>query len=232
MESTACPDDGEDLLLRNAERHLVADLKQIAFGSAPFTVRAARGEPEPQKFGHDAPRHHPAPRDGGQEEHDGRPQPRAEIGGTGGEVTELFVEREGNGFGDGVVQPRDALVGARQVESVHEVLFADVILLIEHDGNDLIRRNERRGNAAVAHEIARDEVALQQKGDPLRRGMLHLIQRELIDFGERGGNEPHDLLRLFLGMCILQKPPGGTDNPQNCAQAASAWRRRRFQSSL
>ena len=153
--------------------------------------------------GDDLLRHPPPARERGQKEHDGGAQPRAEVGGTGGEVAELLVEGEGNGVGNGVVQPRDALPCAREVEAVHEVLLADMVLLVHHDGDDLVRGDERRGDAAVADEVARDEVALLKERHALGGQIFELVERELIDVGERRRHEADDLHRLLLGMGVL-----------------------------
>lgn len=110
------------------------------------------------------------PRERRKKEHHRRAQPRAEVGRAGGEVAELRVKGETELFGKFPVERRKQIVRTRKAKPVRDVLFAQVILLVDHNGKFaaapvlvFVLVDERRAVLFVRRKLGADEVIVAQR---------------------------------------------------------------------
>ena len=93
---------------------------------------------------------------------------RARIGGACSQVAQLIVKGKGHVPGKAIVHPEAFFRRIRQVQSLAHRLYAQVILLIHHDGEGFLLPQKHSRRRGMGHQIPADFPALRQ-ALPLQR---------------------------------------------------------------
>lgn len=125
-------DFGDEVGFGFSERDLIGDLVEVAESLAAFAVESADGEVDFLSglvdflnFAGDA--------EGGEVQHHAEADSGPGIGGAGGEVTELWVEGEGDGGFDVIIELIAGLPAFVESKAAVEHLNAKVIFFVDHD---------------------------------------------------------------------------------------------------
>ena len=74
----------------------------------------------------------------------------------------MLVKGEGHLAAEGVVHPEAGGGGGKQIQPRPHRLDAQVILLVDHDGQRVLLAQEHRGGLRLLQQILADEPALRQ----------------------------------------------------------------------
>lgn len=123
----------------------------------------------------------------------------------------FFIEREVHGARKGIVQFGYFDVRTAEIQPARDVLFAQVILFVDHDGNFIGRAlaekvgipfiDERRAVLFIGRELFTDKMIVAQRERHPVGDLVHIIELEVPQPSRRPGDDANDLLRLF---CVLQ----------------------------
>ena len=210
-------DLGDDFGLFFSQGVLVGDLEEVAEGFGAFTIETADGEAD-FADGFDDLADLVGEDEGGEVEHDRGAHAGAEVGGAGGEVAEAGAEGVGEFLFEFGIDLIDEGEGAAEVEAGADALDAEVVLLVDHDGDRLfaIHNDTTAGGAGgvfAADEVAFDKDLLADFGEIdvfVAEPILHF--REGFDDGSDIGEEVDAL--LFLGEAregVVPEVPGEAD---------------------
>ena len=94
--------------------------------------------------------------------HCGCTHPGPDVGGTGGQITELFIKCEVELAFQHCINAVDQLKSLRQVKSAGNGLHAQVIFLIDHDAQGLCRVDDHCATHALGRMLATDQMSLHQ----------------------------------------------------------------------
>ena len=154
--------DGADKLLLGApQRHLIGHLIQIAQRLGALAVHAADGQSHlSDDLTHVA--HLLAQGKHGQVQQQACPHSRPGIGGTGGQIAQLFVEGEGHVPGKLILGVEAFFRCTGQIKAVAHGLNAEVILFIHHDGEVLLFPQKHGGGSGVGQQVFTDLMAFRK----------------------------------------------------------------------
>ncbi len=172
---------GQGLLLRHSQRHLVGDLEEVAHDLGPLAVEAAHGKPDLGHPGEDLL--HPLGQDQGRKvDQDGGAHPRADVGRAGGEIAETPRRtRTASPALERVVEAADRVPGLLELHPALQALEAQVVLLVDHDAERLVRRDgEARDAAPRPSGRARGGGARAGTGGPERRSSSTELRRSAV----------------------------------------------------
>ncbi|MEY4180939.1 MAG: hypothetical protein RLY70_4514 [Planctomycetota bacterium] len=155
-------DAGDELFFGLSQGELIADLVEISEGLGAFAVESADGEMHFLQ----AAKHFvdlAAQDQSGQVEHDAYSQARADIGGAGGEVAELFVEGERQAFFEQVVEVIDLAPSGFEVKPAVHDLQSQMVFFVDHQAERLLRLDNDRARAFGFGEFAADQLAFDEE---------------------------------------------------------------------
>ena len=210
-------DLGDDFGLFFSEGVLVGDLEEVAEGFGAFAIEAADGEADFADGFHDLT-DLVGEDEGGQVKHDRGAHAGAEVGGAGGEVAEAGTEGVGEFLFEFGIDLIDEGEGAAEVEAGADALDAEVVLLIDHDGDGLFAVHHDAAAGGAGGVFATDEVAFDEDLLADLRQVDVFVAEAILHFGEGFDDGPDigeevDAL-LFLGEAgegIVFEVPGEAD---------------------
>jgi len=191
----------DDLVLGLAERHLVGDLVEIPRGLGALAVQPAHGQVD-LVHGLEHLLDLPGDDQGRQVQHDRDPHARPQIGGASRQVAELRGVRVVDALLEGIVDFVGEFERRPELEARPQALDPEMVLLVDHDADALVRRERHAARPLREGVVAADQVALHQE---LPFDVLHGRQvvvshpgpeRTILD---GGADEPLDRGALLLG---------------------------------
>ena len=191
----------DDLRLRLAQRVLVGDLEEITQSLGALTVEAAHSQAD-LADGLDNGIDLLGQNERRQMQHHRGTHAGAEIRRAGGQVTEFRIKGERQTAFQLAVHAVHEFIGTVEVQTGADALNAEVILLIDHDGNALLTIHDDRAARRARRMLAADEMALHehlfadlaQVSVVLAVAVAHL--RQLLDHGAHLFEEVHALSLL------------------------------------
>lgn len=152
----------QNLPFRFAEGGLIGDLEQVAEGLGSLAVEPADGEAElVDRF--DDLIDLLAQNEAGKMEHGGGTHSGADVGRAGGEVAEGWGEREFEFVLQGGVEFVGGLPSLEEMEARAEGLKADVVLLVDHDGEGFVPVHHQAAPGVFGGMFAADQVFFHEK---------------------------------------------------------------------
>lgn len=187
----------EDLLLAFSKRHLIRNLEEISQRLGPLPVETPHGEADPVDRLYDLA-DLLAKDEPGEMHHRRRPQSRADVGRTGGEVAQLG----GKGELELLVELRVGFVrdspGGLQLESPFEGLNAKMIFLIDHQADRSSAVDHDPAAGVAARMLPADQMLFHQDLFFHRGEVIHRVAKNsLLHSGQshrRGQSQGQDLL--------------------------------------
>ena len=141
---------------------LVGDLVKVAGGLAPLAVEAADGQVDLLKRAKDLVDLLGLDQ-AGEVEHDADANAGADVGRAGGQVAELGAEGVGQLFLELVVELVDRVPDFREPEARKHELDAEMVFLVDHDGDVFQRAQGDAARAVAGGQLAGDDLALDQE---------------------------------------------------------------------
>ena len=155
-------EDPDQLLFALAQGLLIRDLVEVAERLGPLAVEAADRQVDLLEGAEDLVDLLGLDQ-GGQVEHDADADAGADVGGAGRQVAELGTVGVGELLFELVVEAIDSLPDVVEREPREHHLDAEMVLLVDHDRDVLLRSNRDAARTFAVGELARDELALDQE---------------------------------------------------------------------
>lgn len=187
------------------ERVLVGNLKEVRQGFAAFSVESTDGQADFLHGGDDLI-HGFTQNHARQMEHGGGSHAGAQIGRAGGEVAEFGIEGEGDLFGEFVVHPIQCCERLTEVQPGADALHAEVVLLIDHDGNRLLPTDHGGAPGTFGGLFPADEVLFHENQLFDLVQVCHVLGEGILHFGQ--GLDFRLKVRQNFGAFLLFCPSG------------------------
>ena len=153
-------------------------------------------------------------------QHHAGPHPGADVGRAGGQVAELVAEGVTDALFQHVVNAVDLLPGLVEGEAAANDLQAQVVLLVDHQADRLLRGDGDAARPLGGSQLTADKLTFHQEL------AVEGVQAGDVQVAEGGVQvEPADALaqhRLDLGLLVAARPVGEGEGGQVAGQADPA----------
>ena len=164
------------IVLRNTERRLVADLVKITERPRPFPVNPPDRQIDLLDPAKD-PLHFPGFENRRQMQHDADANTGSEIRRAGGQIAEPLVKGERQLMFQRIVEPIDPIPNRRKTEPGGHRLNPQMVLLVDHDAEILVAVDQNGPRLIVLDKFTADQLAFEEIL-PIRRLQLVHFEKE------------------------------------------------------